>query len=320
MLKNRWISLFTCCLCLSFIQKGLSISPTYSGINEPWFTGPLLSPSARVVPVGHVNLEPYLFYTIVDGTYGSDWEVTSKPKFFSLTPVFLFKIGLTETLDLSGNIQGSYNHTQGQSGGGFGDLQFGLEYQLLKEDKKGWLPNIKFSIQESFPTGKYDELNPTKLGTDATGIGSYATNLGITFSKLSQYGKENFMNIRFNGSITYFAPVHVKGLSVYGGDPTTRGTAYPGNLYNFLFGAEYSLTQNWALAIDVQAFYSERNRFSGYSVLPVTAPSSTQISVAPAIEYNWSESMGVIAGPWFSVAGRNANRFLSYVAAYNFYY
>ncbi len=43
--------------------------------------------------------------------------------------------------------------------------------------------------------------------------------------------------------------------------------------------------------------------------------SSEQWSLAPALEYNFSEDVGIIAGIWFSTSGRNTIDFISYVAS-----
>ncbi len=44
-------------------------SIVFEKCEDPWFTGPLLAPSAHVVPGGYINLEPYLFYTVTTGAY-----------------------------------------------------------------------------------------------------------------------------------------------------------------------------------------------------------------------------------------------------------
>ena len=49
-------------------------------------------------------------------------------------------------------------------------------------------------------------------------------------------------------------------------------------------------------------------------------PSSEQFSLAAALEYNFNASLGLIAGGWFSIAGRNSAAFASAVAAFNYYY
>lgn len=291
------------------------ISPSRGG-EGPWFTGPLLTPSARVVPPGHFSLEPYLYWTEYNGIYNNDWHVESKPKFYDLTAQLVYKIGLIDRWNIGGSIQGFYGWTQGKSDLAFGDLPIALDYEVYK----GKTTYLKFTFQEIFPTGKYEKLSAKKLGTDAGGAGSYVSVVALTIGNLHHFCGDHYLNTR--ASLAYFMPskVGIKGLSVYGGDPTTSGTVHPGTAVSLFFGAEYTLTKNWALACDLGGQYSDKISFKGKTILPANSPSSAQFSVAPAIEYNWNESMGVIAGTWFTFAGRNSSKFINAVAAFNYNY
>jgi len=306
-------------LCHSCFGAYVPIA-SQSESEQPWFTGPLLTPSARAVSIGHINLEPYLYWTVVTGKYGPNWSVLSTPKAYQLNPLLVYKIGIWDNISFGGSIQGFYNRTQGQSSWAFGDLPLGFEIGLVEGKKDTWVPYVKLTLMETFPTGKYQKLSSRKLGTDSGGQGAYGTTVGLTFSKLFYYPEHHFMNVRWN-FVGYFpSSARVKGINTFGGDITTRGHIRPGATFLFQTAAEYNLTQKWALALDFQAFYSGRNHFKGRTITPVGSPSSVQLSVAPAIEYNWSENMGIIVGSWFTVAGRNANRFASAAAAYNYYY
>ena len=55
-------------------------------------------------------------------------------------------------------------------------------------------------------------------------------------------------------------------------------------------------------------------------IAPIGAPEGWQLSLAPAIEYNFNENWGVIAGPWFTVAGKNSSAFIVGMLAINIYY
>jgi hypothetical protein len=310
---------FLCC-ALAPCQALFVPLPDATHTNQPWFTGPLLTPSARAVSIGHVNLEPYLFWTIINGRYDHNWSVLPAHKFYQVNPLLIYKIGILEGVDFGGNIQGFYNRTEGESSWAFADLPVGFEIQLVGEHKDSWIPFVKLTLQEVFPTGKYQKLHPHKLGTDIGGQGAFATNIAITMSKLFTFPQNHFMNVRGNFSLTLPCRTHVKGLNTYGGDSETHGHVDPGTSFVFQAAAEYNLTQRWALALDLQAVFAGRSHFKGHTDTPVGTPSSIQLSAAPAIEYNWSENMGVIAGSWFTFAGRNSARFVSFAIAYNFYY
>jgi hypothetical protein len=48
-------------------------------------------------------------------------------------------------------------------------------------------------------------------------------------------------------------------------------------------------------------------------------PSIESLSLAPAIEYSWSANFGMIAGVWFTAAGRNSTVFANGIVAINVY-
>lgn len=287
---------------------------------EPWLTGPLLTPTARVIPKGHFTAEPYIFYIVNYGRFDEQGKRVRQPKFLQWVFQVPIRIGLTQKIDLSFTPQSAYSRSQGASKWTLSDLPIGFDFQIYKGDETTLLNNVKLSLIESIPLGKYQKLKLRKFGTDAGGNGAWHTNVGITIGKLIHYGGHHYLSLRMGTYYVLFQRVSVKGLNYYGGDPSTKGKVSPGNELRWLFGAEYTLTKNWALALDLAAFFKGQNRFKGETLLPSGNPSTTSYSIAPAIEYNWSPAMGVIAGSWFTVAGRNAPNFVSFVAAYNYVY
>lgn len=284
---------------------------------NPWYTGPLLAPSAHLIPPGDVNLQPYLFFTGNYGRYTNSGKYESTPTLFNFNPQLPGLIGVLNFMELIFNIQGQYNSREHESSWNFGDMSVGLGFQLIKE--KPYVPALLFSVQETFPTGKYQNLNPNKGGVDATGQGSYVTRLGLNFSKLVWWWVPNHpMNFRL--AVTYSIPttVHVDGFNAYGGGYGTDGTVHPGQSVGVDFGYEYSFTQNWAGALDIVYTYAAATHFSGAKGVDATgapaevgSPFSEQLSLAPAIEYNWNENLGFIGGLWFTVWGRNSSAFVS---------
>lgn len=312
-LFQAWASALLCLLS----HNCFAVSPPSSSANA-WFTGPLLTPSGKVVPKGHFNLEPYLFCSISKGRYGPAWKSISHPKFSQITPQLQIKVGLTERLDTSICLQSVYSKTRGISSSSFGDLPISFDYQIIPPSDGNAV--LKFTLQEIFPTGKFKGLNPALFNTDVGGLGSFVTIFGITGAKLFHLPQKRYLSTRANISLALPAPAHIRGYNVYGGDFSTRGKAYPGIALSIFIGSEYTLTENWVLALDILSEFSAKSRFRGYSETPVCLPSSSQFSLAPAIEYNWSQSIGVIAGPWFTVAGRNCPSFISFVGAINMYF
>jgi len=304
----------------------------------PFFTGPLLAPSPNIVPIYHTNFEPYIYVTKTSHVYDSDWHSKHVPTVVSSQLALPFWTGLSNSWDIQITPQASWNHSHGQARFVFNDFPVAIDYQLVKSKKDKWYPPIKLTIQETFPTGKYQHLNPHKNGTDMGGAGSYQTQFSITTGKLVNVRKYMWYNVRLNLAYTVPSSVHVEGFNAYGGARDTRGKAYPGNSFRAILGQEFSLNLHWALAFDIDYQHNDRNRFSGRkgisipvgtatpgtAGIPVVAkvggPSQEQLSIAPALEYNWNSTLGIIGGAWFTVAGRNSSDFTSYVVAFNWFY
>lgn len=287
--------------------------------NLPWLTGPLLTPSGHVVPKGHWNFEPYLFVTTTYGTYDSHWKTTSIPKFYNCNAEFPIQYGPVYPIDVEIVPQFSWNHTQGASEWVVNDLPLIMDFQLLTDQPGKWWPAIKLTVKANAPIGKYQKLDPNKLGTDIGGAGTWNETIALVLSRLFQFNPVHFLATRFYVGYTVPNPVHVKNLNAYGGAKGTRGKVYPGNTLVALVGLEYTLSVNWALACDIGYSHQNKTRFSGKTPSPVGGPSNEEFSIAPAFEYNWSGNVGLIAGAWFSFAGRNTAEFASGVIAVNIY-
>lgn len=288
--------------------------------DAPWYTGPLLTPSAKVVPKGNFNIEPYVYWLVINGEYDSKSHARSIPHINQIQNQFTFKIGLTERVDLTGSFQSFYARMLGVHSTGFNDSSLGLEYQIHLAKPDEWYPNIKCSLVEILPTGRSEHLRLRKLGTDAGGTGAYLTLASLTLGKIIHLYDVHFLSLRLNFNATFKGRSRVKGLNTFGGDRTTSGRVFIGSTFIVQGAFELNLTRNWVLACDFQAFYSAKDTFRGRTLLPVGGPSNTLYSLAPAIEYNFSDPLGVIIGSWFTVNGRNAPRFVSLVAAVDYTY
>ena len=90
------------------------------------------------------------------------------------------------------------------------------------------------------------------------------------------------------------------------------------------YAAELSLTQNWVGVFELFASTSNHGKYSPFTTAqtgqrPIRAGEGNtyHVSLSPAIEYNFNANVGIIAGPWFSVMGKNSARFRSAVVAIN---
>lgn len=298
-----------------------------AGQPTPWFTGPLLTPSAHVIPYGHQNYEPYVYWVRSDGSYDRHWKAHSYPLFTDVFFQMSMQFGVAPYTEFDITPQFAYNNTKGIHSWRVSDLPVTLAFQLLKDSPGEWYPAIKLRFSANVPLGRYDRLDPKKLQVDVGGSGSWSPDVGLVFSRLFHVSGHQFFSWRMFLGYTIPNHVSVRGLSIYGGAPSTgsssgtKGSVKLGSSFVCLQGFEYSLTQNWVFALDVSYQHSARQTFSGKTPpgTHVDGPSSEHVILAPALEYNWNSDIGLIVGPSFSVAGRNADRFISYVAALNIY-
>jgi hypothetical protein len=74
-------------------------------------------------------------------------------------------------------------------------------------------------------------------------------------------------------------------------------------------GVEYSVTKQWVLAFDVEGDRWDKTIVAGHdangAAVKQVSPKSWNIGFAPAVEYNWSDRAGMIAGVWIVPKGHN---------------
>lgn len=304
------------------VQEGDKVVLEVIPVDEPFLTGPLLCPSGHTIPYGHINLEPYVFFNNNIGFYNNHWHIQkfSKPH-DNINFQYLVQVGVSERFDFSFIPQLFYNYTGSKNEVRYGDLAILSGYQIYSSRYDSWLPTTKVEVLELFPTGQYDGLDTLKLGTDIGGGGSYATNIKMVMTDLWYFGHHHFLALRLSNGFTFFTNVKVTGANAYGGDDTTVGTVKPGWAFNSILGAEFTLTKNWALAFDMDFTTVAKTKFSGTTVASVGRNHrSYLLSLAPALEYNFNQNVGLIGGIWFTVWGKNDMDFFNGVLALNWFF
>lgn len=309
-----------CFLIFIFIQS-LQAVQILSQQFSPWFTGPLLAPSAQTVSKGHFAIEPYVYIEANLGRYNNHWYPKKIETFWTNSSQTSILFGLNNWSDIALYPTVNYNYTCGAGKWGIGDLPVALDFQLYKQgdNSADWETALLLRIQEIFPIGKYRNLDPDKKLTDVGGEGSWQTAFILVWGSLFHLGNIYFVTWRTALQYTLPAPVHVKNFNAYGGGPGTNGTVYPAQNFQFDTAIEVNLGQTWVFAMDILGSWSKKVRFKGKSASSNTLPRAIQFSLAPAIEYNWNANLGIIAGCWFSVAGKNSNQFIDAVVAINYY-
>ncbi|WP_419418826.1 hypothetical protein ACNVED_09710 [Legionella sp. D16C41] len=297
-----------------------------SAFASPWYTGPLLAPAGHTIPKGHTNLEPYAFFTDNDGVYTRHWRLTHIPHSESIVGLPVITQGIADKFDIQYTLPYTYNEQQGRHYDHISDISMILGYQALEQGKTKWRPDLRVTVQEIFPSGKFEDLKPFYKGTDASGLGSYQTGFNLNFQHLLQLTELNYLRTRLSIGFLTGTDVRIHGITSYGGVANTDGKINPGNLFNVDLAWELNLTQNWVAVME--GYYASRDgtRFRGFSgsnsngtAVNLGHQNLAEISLAPAIEYNFNQNVGIIGGYWFSITGKDATDFKSVVVALNIY-
>jgi hypothetical protein len=284
---------------------------------EPLYAGTQLAFYPTNAAPGHIAVQPYFFYTHRYGTYNSHWSEKSLKNIDNLSCLFSLETGITNWLDISLYLNGAYRRFGNENSWVVGDTSLFFGLQLLTEQKDRWTPDIRIVLGETFPTGKYDRLSPHKGGSDIFGTGSYVTTVVFILAKTFYTDPTHPYNLNLN--LYYIQPskASAHGLSLYGGTPQTRGTASPHSGFVTNLAIQYSLDRAWVLGMDMRYVHQNKTTFSGRKAGTPGLPSSEQFSLAPCVEYSWSENFSTAIGPWFTVAGRNTDAFFGIIG--NFY-
>ncbi len=142
---------------------------------------------------------------------------------------------------------------------GFEDLTAQAQYRLTQFHVGGWVPMMFMSIQETFPTGKYDRLGDRT--SDGFGAGAYTTTLALYSQTYFWMPNGRIVRARMDVQQTVWSTrVPIADASVYGTSTGFRGDAVPGASTFIDLSGEYSLTRNWVLALD--ANYGMERRYA----------------------------------------------------------
>lgn len=309
-------------LALSFIyshpifSNDLNSKIAQSNIEYPqWFTGPILTPNPITLSPGHPGLELELSFSETYGFYDSQGKLNRTSTMLGIQPLFDFQMGFNNVLgiELIGSVLS--NSSGGVSSVYPADSIFRLGFQISTDKEDSWIPDSRILIQETFPTGRYQESNPNKNGTDITGEGTFQTGIEFVFQKLF-FAKAKHP-LRLRGCIGYFvpAPVVVRGFNYYGGSTTAKGTVFPGKyITGFLYG-EFALTRTWAIACELNYQQGEKGRYRIDRGEKIVIPSFNEIWVLPEIQHTFSENCAMVIGGWFTPSGRNTSAFSKFFCA-----
>lgn len=270
-----------------FINNVLSQEISDGGAEEwnPRSAGPLTTWTAPHCGKGKFVLQPFFFYNRTRGTFNTDGHYDSLAqgdKKYQYQQQLFMQYGLTDRLELDAQtvIQENYRkqgelkaHTDG-----FGDSYLFLRYCAIEEH--GWIPHLTGLLQLKVPTGKYQHVDPNKLGTDlmgaASGGGSWDPGFGLTLTK-------KFKPFIFHADAVYSFPQKVmvdKVKTIYG------------KYLNYDIGVEYFMPKGFNLMLEANGFLQGDKWQDG------DRQSSTDIrylTIAPSIGWSCDKIQALLA-------------------------
>lgn len=236
---------------------------------DPIYAGTLLAFIPENIAPKQVYISSYLSSAWQNGNYNNRGSFYKEPTIRTPSTSLFIETGITSFLDISLNLGTSYSQTKHLQTLCYQDMQVFLGWQFLLDTKGTWIPDLRLVIGENFPTGSYQNLNPEKHLSDSSGTGSYQTLFTLVLQKVFYPFPSHPFNFNINLEYILSTKTAVHGFSIYGGDPSTKGTVSTGDLYIFNLAFEYSLTRNWVLASDIH--YSHQNS-SPFLDTPILLP------------------------------------------------
>jgi hypothetical protein len=298
-------------------------------LEDAWWTGPILAAGASTLPPGHALIEPYVFNVMSRGRYDDNGTRHDGPRRHSYGSLTYLLYGVVDGFTAGVIPRFGYNDVSNgpdSSQIGIGDVTIQGTVRLMQYREGGRTPSLSLILQETLPTGKYDRLGARP--SDGIGTGAHTTTLGLNSQYFLWMPNGRILRTRLNLSYAISDAVTVDDVSVYGTSAGFHGHAHPGRVFIVDSAWEYSVTSNWVLALDIAYEHDNRTTLKGFVPPPLgsTAPptsiqqdsgSSEVFTLAPAVEYNFNNRVGLIVGTLFTAAGRNAGATLVPVAALN---
>ncbi len=295
-------------------EAGSAAGTLRAASDAAWWTGSLLSASAETLAVGHWLVEPYVLDQTVDGRFDAQGRRQDAPSIEREWSAAYLMYGLAEGVSIGAHpraLLGAQAPGTRLSGPTAGDVTALLQLRLAPRHPPGPWPAVSLVLGETFPTGRYDRLSG---GPDAaSGAGVHRTDVSLYAQSLVPAGGRP-LRLRLNLTYGWSDSTGVTGASVYGTPAGFQGRAHPRSAASADAAFEFSLSSRWVLALDV--LYQRDDGFvaAGTVAAPAGVASPLRIdagpgaswSVAPAVECNFSASVGLIVGIKLTAAGRDA--------------
>lgn len=291
-------------------------------LDDAWWTGPLLAPTAGTLPVGHFLFEPYFYDAVPTAAVDAAGHSHPVPRANNFGSQSYLLYGLADRFTVGLIPRFGFKDADGGLGSAAvnaGDLTLQAQYQLTGFEEGGLLPTISVNLSETLPAGAYDRLDRF---SDGFGAGAYTATLSLYSQTYFWMPNGRILRTRFNLSYALPDTVDLMDRSVYGTMPGFRGHASPGASVVADLAFEYSIDRNWVAAVDFWAEQDENTRVTGrYPGAPRMVSDlgrARLLYVAPALEYNFSSTFGIILGARIFAAGENQTATVTPVIAFNY--
>jgi hypothetical protein len=287
-----------------------------AAIKDQGLTGSLLAPSPATFAKGVFAVEPYFLYRRGAGSFGPDGVRHASPaggdQFRAYSSL---QYGITDDLALQ-LLPGFAQALSGDRAIGVSDLPVRLKYRWFGRGEIGfWHPSLTTGLGVSVPIGRYQRLSSS---ADGFGAGAWMGNFQAQMQNVfAAWHHPNRARIWMNVSAP-LGSVAVHGISTYGTGQGFSGTALPATSVQVGIADEFALDRHWVLALDIAQEFSRAAHVHGTG-----APgphSGSRFVVAPALEYNFTNWIGVIAGVEYAPAGHNASAAITPQVAVNMFF
>ncbi|MBI3211327.1 MAG: hypothetical protein HYZ47_01400 [Simkania negevensis] len=315
-------------LLFLFLICTLNLSLSAEEEASPIFAGTLLAYYSENADPGFLSVQPYLLYSSYYGSYDKNWAFKKSKTITEIEIFTSLETGITKTVDVTLVLDSFYSQVGKEHSIRYADTELLFGFQLLRDKKGTTIPDLRLIVGESFPTGKYDKLNPKKLFSDLSGSGVYEFWAILILQKIFYSIPNHPFSVNLN--LQYIHPVTkagVEGFNAYGGGFGTKGAAKVGDELIVNLAFDFILDPHWQLGLDLHYEHQNRSTFLGKRGVDqkgqpafVGVPSSEQFSIAPALEYVYNEFFGLAGGVWFTVAGRNDVAFITPLFTVYYYF
>ncbi len=284
------------------------VAPGDVAVQDQWFTGTLEAPSPALPKADMLVVKPFAIFTRTDGGYDTkgDYHATSGSNNFKT--VVLMKYGITDRLSIQAlpsiaHVDGGNSHYTG-----FADLPIEAEYRLNDGNNKTGFPSVTFAAGLNLPTGIYDDLRTSMSGF---GTGSLTVKEQVLLQSLFDTPGGHPMRLRaYAAAYQPLDTASVDNISAYGTRQGFTGRVHPGASVVLGIGGGFAFDQRWVVAMDLVYKSAHGFTLDGYDPVDGLVHSKSgrrsTTSFAPALEYNLSGHLGIIAGVDFSIAGHNS--------------